>query len=308
MGLTSCALAIGSSYGLCSIFGLEFSPMHNFIPFLILGLGIDDMFVIIQAWSNLEDEEKQKKANGSRERTQEELEVMAGKCMEHSGVSMSVTSLTDFLAFAVGATTVLPALRSFCIYCGMGILLVYFLQSSWFMAWLVLDEKRKQESRNGLLPCIRHTNRNLSSNVSGFRLRGFDQMKRMQNDFYSYSTFLMKTPIKITALILTAALFSIGVWGNTLLIQRFDPMWFLPLDSYLVAWHNANEHYFPSNGEKIFVFVTELELPEELKKLDGVLNDLKAQDDILDGIKSWYLDFKRYHHDYFGKKRRHVCQ
>ena len=39
MGLMSCGLAIGASYGLCSLFSLDFSPMHNFIPFLILGLG-----------------------------------------------------------------------------------------------------------------------------------------------------------------------------------------------------------------------------------------------------------------------------
>ena len=39
MGLMSCGLSIGASYGICSAFGLTFSPMHNFIPFLILGLG-----------------------------------------------------------------------------------------------------------------------------------------------------------------------------------------------------------------------------------------------------------------------------
>jgi Niemann-Pick C1 protein len=36
------------SYGFCSAVGLVFGPMHNVLPFLLLGIGIDDMFVIVQ--------------------------------------------------------------------------------------------------------------------------------------------------------------------------------------------------------------------------------------------------------------------
>jgi predicted RND superfamily exporter protein len=46
-------LAMVTSYGLCSALGFSFSPLHNFIPFLLLGLGVDDMFVIVQAYDML---------------------------------------------------------------------------------------------------------------------------------------------------------------------------------------------------------------------------------------------------------------
>ena len=46
--------AMITSYGLCSYFGFVVSPLHNFIPFLLLGLGVDDMFVIVQALDILE--------------------------------------------------------------------------------------------------------------------------------------------------------------------------------------------------------------------------------------------------------------
>jgi hypothetical protein len=48
--------------------------------------------------------------------------------MRRAGVAITVTSLTDFMVFAIGSSTVLPALRSFCLWCGVGILAVYFYQ------------------------------------------------------------------------------------------------------------------------------------------------------------------------------------
>ena len=47
-GLVSVVFGMITSYGLCSYFGFVVSPLHNFIPFLLLGLGVDDMFVIVQ--------------------------------------------------------------------------------------------------------------------------------------------------------------------------------------------------------------------------------------------------------------------
>ena len=48
--------------------------------------------------------------------------------MRRAGVAITVTSLTDFMVFAIGATTTLPALMSFCLWCAVGILAVYFFQ------------------------------------------------------------------------------------------------------------------------------------------------------------------------------------
>jgi len=47
-GIISVAMGIGSSYGLCSLLGLFGSNMMSIMPFLLLGIGIDDMFVIVQ--------------------------------------------------------------------------------------------------------------------------------------------------------------------------------------------------------------------------------------------------------------------
>ena len=51
LGLASVAMSIGFSYGLCSLFGLPYGPLHNMIPFLLLGIGIQHG---IYAWSEFE--------------------------------------------------------------------------------------------------------------------------------------------------------------------------------------------------------------------------------------------------------------
>lgn len=95
MGIASVAMAILVSYGLCSAFGVFYGPVHSILPFLLLGIGIDDMFVIVQCWNNLNKEDMKRS-----------LPVRIGITMKHAGVSITITSVTDFAAFAVGATTV----------------------------------------------------------------------------------------------------------------------------------------------------------------------------------------------------------
>lgn len=61
----------------------------------ITGLGVDDMFVINEAWNNLTEAEKQKP-----------LPERVAIAMKHAGVSITVTSLTNLMAFSIGCTTV----------------------------------------------------------------------------------------------------------------------------------------------------------------------------------------------------------
>jgi hypothetical protein len=50
----------------------------------------------------------------------------------------------------------LPGLQLFCISCAIAIAAIFILQTSWFVAFMTLDEKRMEEKRNGLIPCTIH--------------------------------------------------------------------------------------------------------------------------------------------------------
>lgn len=74
--------------------------MNFFFKYLCPGIGIDDMFVIVQCWFNMKKEESDTLP----------LHEQIGLTLRHAGVAVTITTLTDVFAFGVGAVTVLLSL------------------------------------------------------------------------------------------------------------------------------------------------------------------------------------------------------
>ena len=48
-GLCCIGISAAAGYGIASFFGWKMTPAHGVLPFLLLGLGVDDMFVIVNS-------------------------------------------------------------------------------------------------------------------------------------------------------------------------------------------------------------------------------------------------------------------
>ena len=83
-----------------SAVGLPFGPMYSLVPCLMVGLSIEDMFVLVQTWNNQ-----------PVERSQMDLTQRVGLTMMEAGVGITVTSITDVMVFLIGGSTILPSLR-----------------------------------------------------------------------------------------------------------------------------------------------------------------------------------------------------
>lgn len=108
----------------------------------MLGLGLDDMFVVC----NSLDQVSFYKPSDQRIR----------EAVARAGPSITLTSLTDALCFFVGSVTVIPALSSFCIYCSVSIAMLYFAILTIFLPVLHWETQRvKSGSKEccGLLFC-----------------------------------------------------------------------------------------------------------------------------------------------------------
>eukprot|EP00095_Tigriopus_kingsejongensis_P000432 maker-scaffold171_size289870-snap-gene-1.38 protein:Tk00432 transcript:maker-scaffold171_size289870-snap-gene-1.38-mRNA-1 annotation:"conserved hypothetical protein" len=104
--------------------------------------------------------------------------------------------------------------------------------------------------------------------------------------------------ILITAI--TLALLGVGIWGTVELEVRFESVWFLPPDSYLRKWFESRAEYFPNNGEVVTVYLTDIDYPQELMKIDNLAKDLMGATDIIRSSSPWFPEYQEYVNDHIG--------
>ena len=126
-------LSFGASQGLAFLVGGKVAGIHNLLPFLLIGIGVDDMFVIS---SNIDQTDP---------RLPVEKRMQIG--LQHAGSSITITSFTNAIAFFLGCTSSLDALSSFCFFAGLGVLMLYLTSISVFSAFMVWDIRRQVERK-----------------------------------------------------------------------------------------------------------------------------------------------------------------
>ena len=127
-------IGVAASFGLAMACGVSFSPVVSSVIFVLLGLGVDDAFVIMAA---LQAQPRSLPAS-----------VRIGGALAIAGGSITLTSFTNLVAFGIGATTVIPALRSFCLFASVAVGVDYALQLTLFLAHVALDEERIDAGRH----------------------------------------------------------------------------------------------------------------------------------------------------------------
>nr|XP_053651755.1 patched domain-containing protein 3-like [Cherax quadricarinatus] len=275
LGLMSVGQAVAVSYGLCSLVGIPYCPVNSILPILLVGLGVDDMFVIMAAWE----------AAGCHKDVSGNYIKRAGLTMRHAGVAITVTSLTDVTAFAVGASTDLPALRSFCLYAAVGIFAVYLLQATFFLAWLVRDESRLENNKNGLLWCITHKN---------WKPWGCSERDLLSDAFqYGFCRFIMYTPVRVFILVGSGFLLAFSVWATMNLHQEFNPMWFIPQSSYLYEAFEVSSKHFPEAGERGYIYFSNITLPDDLPELNNLISAL-MESQVVSSVNAWFTTLDEY--------------
>ena len=205
--------------------------------------------------------------------------------MKHSGVAITITSVTDLLAFGIGASSILPALGTFCAYAALGIFAVFIYMSSFFLAWLVIDQRRIDARRDGFICCWKKHEAWTPNKCS--------QLSLMDAGFSHYADMLVKIPVKIVILLITIALLGTSIYGVSQLEVNFDFVDWFPPDSYLTKYFRENEKYFPDGGIPGKVYVSDvpkieekLELLEKLLENVGNVTDLRNND-----MQSFLPDF-----------------
>ena len=157
IGITSAMFGITSAFGFLSLIGYGGCNLIFVVPFLVVGIGIDDMFIIYASYSYLMRKCARNSANKENPYESVDLAKLIGHSLAHSGVSITITSLTDFVAFLVGLTTGFRSVQIFCMYAGFSILFCYFYQLTLFGGFLCLHTIRIKKQHNSVIFCVKQS-------------------------------------------------------------------------------------------------------------------------------------------------------
>jgi predicted RND superfamily exporter protein len=290
ISLTTIAIALLSfvcSTGLGSYAGIFTSQLSNLVPFLILGLGVDDAFVLIGEYN---------RATLAAPTSSAEDRVIAAT--KHGGVSIMITSLTDALAFLIGSSTLLPALESFCIYAGIAIIVCFVFQLTIFLPVLLLDAKRADAKRYDMLCCLTSKREHDFADPKGgccvAACTGVKFPKNTLADVMArFARAIMSVPGKVVVLVAFGAIFSIGIVGASRIYADFRLEWFIPDGSYVNSFFDINDDYF-AGGTPFTVYTTEGDYfaqQRNLQELSSYLNKtnyIDQDEDISDWSKAFF--------------------
>lgn len=138
-------LASSAALGLCTYLGLDLNATSTqVLPFLVLGLGVDDMFVIADAFFELEGKAKQHTP----------IKSLIASTLRKVGPSITLTSITNSSGFFLAAIIPIPAMRVFALQVGIAIVFNYFALLFGLPSYLVLDTLRVRAKLLDFFCCI----------------------------------------------------------------------------------------------------------------------------------------------------------
>ncbi|KAJ8375863.1 hypothetical protein SKAU_G00064430 [Synaphobranchus kaupii] len=208
-GVLSAGLAVVSSFGLMLYIGVPFVMTVANSPFLILGIGVDDMFILISCWQQTNVHAK--------------VEDRLADTYKEAAISITITTLTDVLAFYIGLITPFRSVQSFCLYTSSAILFCYIYSITFFGAVLVLNGRRENSNRHWLI-CRKVPEERPPGRSKGFSLccvggaydhhTGHEEIQPMNYFFKTYyGPFLTKTWTKVLVILLYATYLAGSIYG-----------------------------------------------------------------------------------------------
>ncbi|XP_015275366.1 PREDICTED: patched domain-containing protein 3-like [Gekko japonicus] len=252
-GVLSSGLAVLSSFGLLLFCGVPFVITAANAPFLILGVGVDDMFIMVSCWQQTKVKDRIK-------------DRMADTYAE-AAVSVTITTLTDVLAFYIGIATSFPSIQSFCIYTGTAFVFCYIYNLTFFGAVLALNGRREESNRHWLTFMTVSTETD-DSRGSAYNMccvgGSYDEttgaeFEHPMNGFFRkyFGPFLVHPWTKVFVVVLYVGYLGSSIYGCTQVKEGIDLRNLASDHSYVIQYYNWEDEYFKEYGPRVMVIVPE---------------------------------------------------
>jgi Niemann-Pick C1 protein len=237
LGVAGILIVLGSvacSLGIFSYIGAPLTLIViEVIPFLVLAVGVDNIFILVQTY------QRDERLQG------ETLDQQLGRVLGEVAPTMFLSSFSETSAFFLGALSVMPAVHTFSLFAGMAVFIDFLLQMTCFVSLLGLDIKRQEKNRLDILCCVSSAEDVGSVQASDNFLFHF-----FKN---SYSPLLLKDWMRpvVIAVFVGVLSFSIAVLNKVEI--GLDQSLSMPKDSYVIDYFKSLSQYLHSGPPVYFV-------------------------------------------------------
>ncbi|KAJ7966974.1 Niemann-Pick C1 protein [Quillaja saponaria] len=236
-GVMLVMLSVLGSVGFFSAIGVKSTLIiMEVIPFLVLAVGVDNMCILVQAVK--------------RQPLELPLEGRVSNALVEVGPSITLASLSEVLAFAVGSFIPMPACRVFSMFAALAVLLDFLLQVTAFVALIVFDFLRAEDKRVDCFPCIKIPSPHADTDKRiGQRKPGL--LARYMKEVHAPILSIWAVKIFVIAIFVALALASIALC--TRIEPGLEQKIVLPKDSYLQGYFNNVSEYLRIGPPVYFV-------------------------------------------------------
>ena len=241
VGVFVVLLSVVSSLGFFLYLGVPATLIIvEVIPFLVLAVGVDNIFILVQAF------QRDERLKG--ETTVEQI----GRVVGDVAPSMLLSSLSMSSCFFIGSMTEMPAVQKFALYAGVSLVINFFLQMTAFLAIFSLDLLRMEEGRLDVLCCIRA--KKSSSEGEELNVPKEGSLFAFFRDIYT--PFLMKDGVRIFVMIAFSLWFCSSVAVLDQIHVGLEQQITMPDDSYMTKYFDHYQKYFEV-GPPVFFMISD---------------------------------------------------
>jgi len=196
-------LSMMAGYGTSFLAGIPMSNIALILPFVLVGIGLDDTFILTGEYALTDKKDS--------------IYDRFGQMIIKGGAAITITTTTNILAFGIGSSSTIPAIQWFCIYAALSVLFGYFLQITFVVACMFLDDLRIEKRRYDCLICVTAAD-SYEPNTSN------SETSLAKKCIGKYTEFILRPKVKISILFLFSALFVASLVGVTFVEEGFNPL------------------------------------------------------------------------------------
>ena len=266
-------LGVTSALGFVMYVGIPFVNIVGVLPFLVVSIGIDDVFIILHELNELV------------RQNIPALHMITGT-MTRSGPTITMTTLTDLVAFAVSCRSFFPAVRFFCAYAAIAITFSFLMLTTLFVACMWFDVKRINAKRQDFLPCFMSSEAT-NCCCSGIRKNGLDNVMK------SWGRIITSFPGKVTVCLFSIALLAGGIFGAMNTDESFSRQLLTTENSHYRKFLDMYEENFHVEVEVNVIIPNQLDYSDhdiQQKYLD-LENIAKRNKHFTSRTTSWLAEF-----------------